>query len=101
MAASSNVILPKKLHKELINITKKEDTVDAIKELVNREINRKKNKYVFMVKNFEKKYNMEFEEFEKAYKNKKMDYERERDYFEWDMAVTVLEDIDEELKAIE
>jgi hypothetical protein len=101
MAISGNVVLPKKIHKELINITKKEDTVDAIKELINREIIRKKNKYMFIVKNFEIKYKMKFGEFEKAYKNKMMDYEIEKDYFEWDMAVTVLEDIEEELKAIE
>ena len=44
---------------------------------------------------------MKFEEFEKAYKNKRMNYRIEKDYFEWDMATTVFEDIEEEFKAIE
>lgn len=100
MATLNNVVLPEKLQKELINITKKEDTVDAIKELINREIIRKKNKYTYIVKYFEKKHNMKFEEFEEVYKDKKRDYKIEKDYFDWDMAVTVLEDIEEELKLI-
>jgi hypothetical protein len=97
---TNNVVLPDKLHKELINISKKENTIDAIKELIMRELIRKKNKYMFLVKSFEKKYNMEFEGFEKLYKEKKMDYEKEKDFFDWDMAVTVLEDIEEEIKEI-
>lgn len=98
---SNRVVLPEKLQKELVNISKKADIVDAIKELINRELIRKKNKYMFMVRNFEKKYNMKFEDFEKVYKEKKMNYEVEKDYLDWDMAVTVLEDIEEEIKEME
>lgn len=101
MSMSNNVALPEKIQKELIKITKKEDTVDAIKELINREIIRKKNKYMFIVTNYEKKYSMKFEEFEKAYKDKKTNSEVEKDYFDWDMAVTVLEDIEDEIKVLE
>jgi len=100
MASSKNVVLSENLQKELINITKKEDVVGAIKELLHRELLRKKNKYTFMVKNFEKKYHMKFEEFEWKYKDQKMEYETEKDYFDWDMAVTALEDIEEELRGI-
>ncbi len=96
MSVSNNVVLSEKVQKELVNITKKRDIVDAIKELINRELKRKKNKYIFMVKNFEKKYNMKFESFEKVYKDREMNYEIEKDYFDWDMAVTVLEDKDYE-----
>jgi len=98
---SNRVVLPEKLQKELVNISKKADIVDAIKELINRELIRKKNKYMFMVRNFEKKYNMKFDDFEKVYKEKKMNYEVEKDYLDWDMAVTVLEDIEEEIKEME
>jgi len=94
-------VLSEKLQKELVNITKKGDIVEAIKELITRELIRKKNKYTFMVNNFEKKYHMEFKDFEKAHKDQKMDYELEKDYFDWDMAVTVLEDIEEEMKEME
>ena len=79
-------------------VISKGDIVEAIKELITRELIRKKNKYMFMVKNFEKKYHMEFKDFEKVHKDQKMDYELEKDYFDWDMAVTVLEDIEEEMK---
>ncbi|GJQ23450.1 MAG: hypothetical protein HBSAPP01_12400 [Candidatus Brocadia sapporoensis] len=91
--------ISEKLEKELIRITKKESPLDAIKELVRRELIRKKNIYIFMIKNFEKKYRVTFEEFEKQYKSK-MSNEVEKDYFDWDMAKTALEDIEEELKEI-
>lgn len=94
-----DITISEKLEKELMKITKKENTVDAIKELVRRELIRKKNKYIFMTKNFEKKYNLTFEEFEKHYKTK-MNGEIEKDYFDWDMAETALEDIEEEIKEI-
>lgn len=100
MPISNSVVLSDKLQKKLINITKKIDTVDAIKELVYRELIRKKNKYTFVTNNLEKKYNMKFEDFEKANKDKKMDYETEKDYINWDMAVTVLDDVEDEIKEI-
>jgi len=96
-----NIVLSEKLQKELINITKKQNTIDAIKELIKNELIRKRNIYIFMNSNFEKKYKMKFDDFEKTYKDKEMDYETEKDYFDWDMAVTVLEDIEEELMEIE
>ncbi len=98
---SNNVVLSDNLQKELINITKKTDAADAIKELVYRELIRKRNKYTFVVNNLERKYSVKFTDFEKAHKDRKMDYETERDYLEWDMAVTVLEDIEEEISEIE
>ncbi|MBI5194900.1 MAG: hypothetical protein HZA10_01100 [Nitrospirae bacterium] len=61
---------------------------------------RKKNKYLFMMKNLEKKYAMKFKDFEKKIKNKAIDYATEKDYLDWDMAVTALEDIKDELKGI-
>jgi hypothetical protein len=94
-------VLSEKLQKELVNITKKGDIVEAIKELITRELVRKKNKYTFMVSNFEKKYHMKLKNFKKVLKDQKMDYELEKDYFDWDMAVTVLEDIEEEMKEME
>jgi len=96
---NKDITISEKLEKELINVTKKESTVDAIKELVRRELIRKKNKYLFMMRNFEKKYSLTFEEFEKKYKTK-MNSEVEKDYFDWDMAKTALEDTEEELKEI-
>ncbi len=97
---SKNVALSEKLEKELMGITKKESIIDAIKELVRRELIRKKNKYSFIIKDFDKKYKMTFDEFEGQCKIK-MNNEIEKDYLDWDMAVTALEDIEEGLKEIE
>lgn len=92
--------LPEKIKDDILSITRKDDVVDGIKDLVRQELIRKKAKYLFMVKNFEKKYGMKFRYFEKKIKNKKMDYEIEKDYFDWDMAVTALDDIKDEIKGI-
>jgi hypothetical protein len=90
--------LPDKVKDNIVAITKKDDVVEGIIDLVMQELIRKKTKYLYMSKNFEKKYGMTFKEFEKKNKNKKMDYETEKDYFDWDMALTALEDIDDEFK---
>ncbi|MFC1596142.1 hypothetical protein ACFL4D_02525, partial [Candidatus Margulisiibacteriota bacterium] len=89
------------LQKELKSITKKKSPLSAIKELAKRELSRKQNKYLFMINNFEKKYNMTFKQFEKHYKNNATKYEIEKDYFDWDMAITALEDLEEEFKSIQ
>ena len=101
MSITNSIVLTEKLQKELVNITKKDSPAEAIKELIKRELIRKKNKYVYMNKDFERRYNMKFEDFEKLYKERKNDIEIEKAYFDWDMAITVLEDIEEELKGIE
>ena len=44
---------------------------------------------------------MKFEDLERLYKERKNDKEIEKTYFDWDMAITVLEDIEKELKGIE
>lgn len=90
--------LPERIKEGIISITEKNNVVDGIKDLVKQELIRKKTKYLFMVRNFEKKYGMKFKEFEQKNKNKKMNYETEKDYFDWDMALTALEDIKEEIK---
>jgi len=90
--------LPERIKEGIISITEKKNVVDGIKDLVKQELIRKKTKYLFMVRNFEKKYGMKFKEFEQKNKNKKMNYETEKDYFDWDMALTALEDIKEEIK---
>lgn len=53
-----------------------------------------------MIKNFKNKYNLKFKDFEKKHKNKKMNYETEKDYFDWDMAVTALDDIKDDIRGV-
>ena len=52
--------LPEKIKNDIISITKKDDVVDGIKDLVRKELIRKKAKYLFMVKNFERKHGVKF-----------------------------------------
>jgi len=58
-------------------------------------------KHMLMIKHFERKYKIDFEAFEKNKVNKKMSYEVERDYFEWDMAITLIEDLETQLNQLE
>ncbi len=95
-----SIKLPENIRNEIISLTKKGDIVEGIKDLVKQELIRKRSKYLFMIKNLEKKYSMKFKDFEKKHKNAKMGYETEKDYFDWDMAVTALEDIKDELKGM-
>ncbi len=95
-----SIEIPKIINDEIMSITKKDNVVDGIKDLVTHELIRKKNKYLFMVKNYEKKYGLKFKDFEKEKKNTKMDYETEKDYLDWDMAETVLDDIENEIKGV-
>jgi hypothetical protein len=58
-------------------------------------------KYDLMVKNFEKKYGMSFAEFSNSDLMKEPAFEVEQDFFDWDMAVTGLEDMHQEIQLLE
>lgn len=92
--------LPETIKDEIINLTRRDNVVDGIKALLKQELLRKKNKYLFMIKNYEKKYGLKFKNFEKKQKNKKMNEETEKDYFDWDLAATALEDIMDDIKGV-
>ena len=85
----------------LIKHTRKNTPEDGLNEILKNEITRKIKKYLIMIKHFEDKYKMDFETFEASHKNEDMVYEMEKDYFDWDMAVTVVEDLKEELRLLE
>ena len=82
-------ILMKHSHKDTLE--------ESLNEILRNEIQRKIKKHMMMIKHFERKYNMDFNIFEKNRVTKEMAYEIERDYFEWDMAITMIEDLKEEL----
>jgi len=54
-----------------------------------------------MIKNFEKKYGMSFAEFSDSDLMKEPGFEVEQDFFDWDMAVTGLEDMHQEIQLLE
>jgi hypothetical protein len=97
---SENITISNNIRNELIKLTNKNDTIDAIKELIKGELLRKRNKYMLLDQKFKEQYKMNFENFENGYSAENMKYEIEKDYFDWDMAITILEDIDNELRAL-
>ena len=58
-------------------------------------------KYDLMIKNFEKKYGMSFAEFLDSDQMKEPAFEVEQDFFDWDKAVTGLEDMRQEIQLLE
>ncbi len=82
-------ILMKHSHKDTLE--------ESLNEILRNEIQRKIKKHMMMIKHFERKYDMDFKIFEENRVTKEMAYEIERDYFEWDMAITMIEDLKEEL----
>lgn len=78
-----------------------ERSVDrSILRLLEREVIKRINKYQLMIHGFEKKYGMNFYEFEKRIKKSKPAFAEEQDYYDWDMATTALEDIEQELQKV-
>ena len=58
-------------------------------------------KYNLMIKNLEKKYGLSFAEFSDSDLMKEPAFEVEQDFFDWDMAVTGLEDMRHEIQLLE
>jgi hypothetical protein len=57
-------------------------------------------KYDLLIKNLEKKYGMSFTEFSDSDPMKEPAFEIEQDFFDWDMAVTGLEDMRQEIQLL-
>ena len=74
---------------------------ESLKEILRNDIQRKIKKHMLMIKHFERKYNADFGTFEENQVTKETPYEIERDYFEWDMAITLTEDLKKELVQLE
>ena len=85
----------------LMKHSHKDSLEESLNEILKNEIQRKIKKNMLMIKHFERKYNTDFETFEEKRVTKETPYETERDYFEWDMAVTLIEDLKEELAQLE
>ncbi len=82
-------------------LTSKDGVDEGIKSLLIEKARRELLKYDSIVKDFEKKYNMNFKQFGNSELMKEPSFEIEQDYFDWEMAVTVIEDVKEELEKLE
>lgn len=72
----------------------------SILRLLEKEAIKRITKYQFMIHGLERKYGMTFEKFETRMKESKPDYPEEQDYYDWDMAITAKEDMEEELAKV-
>jgi hypothetical protein len=95
------ILLPESLHREVLAVGERTEAVAAISELVRRELLRKRRQYWLLAEHLEKKYHVTFEEFERTAVEASMPYHIEQDYFDWDMARTVIDDIDANLANLE
>ncbi|MCP4537276.1 MAG: hypothetical protein GY832_09025 [Chloroflexi bacterium] len=54
-------------------------------------------KYKTIAHQFESKYNQDFETFRRAISNSEPSFEIEQDYFDWELAVSGIADMEEEI----
>lgn len=72
----------------------------AIVELLLERAQRNLIKYQAMAREFEKKYDRDFETFRKKILASKPKSEAEQDYFDWELAVTGIADMKAEIKRL-
>jgi len=72
----------------------------AIVELLLERAQRNLIKYQTMAREFEKKYERDFETFRKKILASKPKSEAEQDYFDWELAVTGIADMQDEIKRL-
>jgi len=70
----------------------------AIVELLLERAQKNLIKYQLMAREFEKKYSQDFETFRKKILASKPDSMTEQDYFDWELAVTGIADMQDEIK---
>ena len=58
-------------------------------------------KYTLINRNFEHQYKMDFHTFRISEQMKEPSFEVEQDYFDWELAATKIEEIEEELRRLE
>lgn len=72
----------------------------AIVELLLKRAQKNLIKYQSMAREFESKYSRDFETFRKTILASKPDSVTEQDYFDWELAVTGIADMQDEIKRL-
>ncbi|HHJ07294.1 MAG TPA: hypothetical protein ENK24_07325 [Anaerolineae bacterium] len=57
-------------------------------------------KYRTMARQFQARYNQDFETFRRHILNSEPSFEEERDYFDWELAVTGVNDMEQEIRRL-
>ena len=97
----SNVKLSDELIQKIQKITAKENLEEGVKELLVVRARSELIKYDTIVREFERKYKMNFEAFKKNKDLQHLPPDAEQDYFDWEFAVTMTDDLREELETLE
>jgi hypothetical protein len=77
------------------------DPDEALAELLLERARRNLVKYRTMARDFEAKYSTDFETFRQRILSTEPAFEVEQDYFDWEMAVTGMDDMQEEIKQLQ
>ena len=91
----------KELLESLSRLEPAKDTDESLRKLLVAKARSDLIKYEVMVKNFSKKYSMDFYEFKESKLMQEPPFEVEQDYFDWELAITRLDEIREELGKLE
>lgn len=77
------------------------DPDQALAELLLERARRNLIKYRTMARQFEAKYHQDFEAFRQKILDSEPAFETEQDYFDWEMAITGLADMQDEIEHLE
>ena len=77
------------------------DTDEVLAELLLERARRNLVKYRTMAREFEAKYSTDFQTFRQQVLESEAAFEAEQDYFDWEMAVTGIEDMQEEIARLQ
>jgi hypothetical protein len=89
------------IHPELLEIVQSLELSDdmniSLAKLLEKEIQRELSVYEHMAENFRTQYRMTFEEFAHSALMQEPPFSIEQDYFDWEMATTLITDLREKL----
>jgi hypothetical protein len=101
MRAGRNIMPEVTINPELLEIVKSLELSDdmniSLAKLLEKEIQRALAVYEHMAENFRTQYGMTFEEFAHSALMQEPSFGMEQDYFDWEMATTLIQDLREKL----
>ena len=77
------------------------DPEEALAELLLERARKNLIKYRTMARQFKAKYNQDFVTFQQRILNSEPAFEMEQDYFDWEMSITGIEDMEEEVERLQ
>ena len=94
-------IVNERLRSSVAQLDLSGDLNRAVARLLLEKKRRDLTKYELMRQHFTNKYGVDFQSFKKQVAGKDIEYEKEQNLFDWDMATTAIEDLREEIAYLE